>query len=122
MPDGPKLLIGRAIGYQRSGQANRSLALVNAAFFRLIKAVAELHINADEPAALEALGSNLKSPAAQTAYFAANEFAASDHDPIVVALNPLAGDLNDVWGSLGPRYLVPAGFGRAGSLINIVRA
>jgi Tfp pilus assembly protein PilF/predicted AlkP superfamily pyrophosphatase or phosphodiesterase len=31
LPDGPKLLIGRAIGYQRSGQANRSLALVNAA-------------------------------------------------------------------------------------------
>jgi endonuclease/exonuclease/phosphatase family metal-dependent hydrolase len=30
----------------------------------------------------------------------------------------LAGDLNDVWGSLGPRYLVPAGFGRAGGLIN----
>src|SRR5882724_11057628 len=30
----------------------------------------------------------------------------------------LAGDLNDVWGSLGPRYLLPAGFGRAGSLIN----
>jgi endonuclease/exonuclease/phosphatase family metal-dependent hydrolase len=30
----------------------------------------------------------------------------------------LAGDLNDVWGSLGPRYLVPAGFARAGSLIN----
>ncbi len=31
LPDGPKLLIGRAIGYQRSGQAGRSLALVNAA-------------------------------------------------------------------------------------------
>jgi len=31
LPDGPHLLIGRAIGYQRSGQANRSLALVNAA-------------------------------------------------------------------------------------------
>ena len=31
LPDGPKLLIGRAIGYQRSGQAPRSLALVNAA-------------------------------------------------------------------------------------------
>lgn len=30
----------------------------------------------------------------------------------------LGGDLNDVWGSLGPRYLVPAGFGRCGSLIN----
>ena len=31
LPDGPKLLIGRAIGYQRSGQADRSLAIVNAA-------------------------------------------------------------------------------------------
>jgi Flp pilus assembly protein TadD/predicted AlkP superfamily pyrophosphatase or phosphodiesterase len=31
LPDGPKLLIGRAIGYQRSGQADRSLALVNTA-------------------------------------------------------------------------------------------
>ncbi len=31
LPDGPKLMIGRAIGYQRSGQAGRSLALVNAA-------------------------------------------------------------------------------------------
>ena len=30
----------------------------------------------------------------------------------------LGGDLNDVWGSLGPRYLQPAGFGRCGSLLN----
>ncbi|HEX3774527.1 MAG TPA: endonuclease/exonuclease/phosphatase family protein [Polyangiaceae bacterium] len=30
----------------------------------------------------------------------------------------LGGDLNDVWGSLGLRYLEPAGFGRAGTLIN----
>jgi endonuclease/exonuclease/phosphatase family metal-dependent hydrolase len=30
----------------------------------------------------------------------------------------LGGDLNDVWGSLGARYLVPAGFGRCGSLLN----
>ena len=30
----------------------------------------------------------------------------------------LGGDLNDVWGSLGPRFLVPAGFGRCGSLIH----
>jgi endonuclease/exonuclease/phosphatase family metal-dependent hydrolase len=28
----------------------------------------------------------------------------------------LAGDLNDLWGTLGPRYLIPAGFARAGSL------
>jgi endonuclease/exonuclease/phosphatase family metal-dependent hydrolase len=30
----------------------------------------------------------------------------------------LGGDLNDVWGSLGPRFLLPAGFGRCGSLVN----
>jgi Tfp pilus assembly protein PilF len=31
MPEGTKFLIGRAIGYERAGQANRSLALVSAA-------------------------------------------------------------------------------------------
>jgi endonuclease/exonuclease/phosphatase family metal-dependent hydrolase len=35
------------------------------------------------------------------------------HTPIV-----LGGDLNDVWGSLGPRFLAPAGFQRAGNLYN----
>jgi endonuclease/exonuclease/phosphatase family metal-dependent hydrolase len=29
----------------------------------------------------------------------------------------LGGDLNDVWGTLGPRFLQPAGFSRAGSLV-----
>ncbi|HEY4157459.1 MAG TPA: endonuclease/exonuclease/phosphatase family protein, partial [Polyangiaceae bacterium] len=35
------------------------------------------------------------------------------HTPII-----LGGDLNDLWGSLGPRYLVPAGFARSGKLLN----
>jgi endonuclease/exonuclease/phosphatase family metal-dependent hydrolase len=30
----------------------------------------------------------------------------------------LAGDFNDLWGTLGPRLLVPAGFRRAGDLVN----
>jgi endonuclease/exonuclease/phosphatase family metal-dependent hydrolase len=30
----------------------------------------------------------------------------------------VGGDLNDVWGSLGPRFLEPEGFGRAGRLKN----
>jgi len=30
----------------------------------------------------------------------------------------LGGDLNDVWGTLGPRFLEPAGFSRAGTLAN----
>lgn len=35
------------------------------------------------------------------------------HTPVVVG-----GDLNDLWGSLGPRFLVPAGFSRAGNISN----
>lgn len=30
----------------------------------------------------------------------------------------VAGDLNDLWGNLGPQYLIPAGFERAGALAN----
>ncbi len=91
------LLIGTgAYSYNFGSQAGYiDHGLVNAAFLPLIKSIAELHVNADEPAALEALDSNLKSAAAQTAYFAADEFAASDHDPFVIAFNTLAGDLND---------------------------
>jgi predicted extracellular nuclease len=70
-------------------------ALVNPAALPLVKAVAELHVNADEPAALQALDTNLKSATAQTAYFGPNEFAASDHDPIVIGFNPLRGDFDD---------------------------
>ncbi len=70
-------------------------ALVNSAFNPLIRSVAEWHINADEPSSLEALSSVNKSAAAQIAYYGADPFAASDHDPIVIGFNPLAGDLND---------------------------
>lgn len=35
------------------------------------------------------------------------------HTPLVVG-----GDLNDLWGSLGPRFLIPAGFTRAGPMAN----
>jgi endonuclease/exonuclease/phosphatase family metal-dependent hydrolase len=37
------------------------------------------------------------------------------HQPTPVVIG---GDLNDVWGSLGPRFLAPAGFVRAGRAIN----
>ena len=46
-------------------------------------------------AALQALGSSNKSAAAQVAYYGDDPYAASDHDPIVIGFNPLAGDLND---------------------------
>jgi predicted extracellular nuclease len=88
-------------------------ALVNPAFLPLIKGAAELHINADEPAALQALDSNLKSTAAQAAYFGADEFAASDHDPILIALNPLPGDLTDDGVvDLADRNLIVSNYGK----------
>jgi predicted extracellular nuclease len=70
-------------------------ALANAAALPLVKDAAELHVNADEPPALQALDSAVKSAAAQVAYYAPNEFAASDHDPIVIGFNPLLGDFTD---------------------------
>ena len=70
-------------------------AMVNATMNALIKNVAEWHNNSDEPSSLEALDSSGKSAQAQIAYFGADPFAASDHDPIVLGFNTLGGDLND---------------------------
>jgi hypothetical protein len=69
--------------------------MVNASMNALVKNVAEWHNNSDEPSSLEALDSSNKSAQAQIAYFGADPFAASDHDPIVIGFNTLAGDLND---------------------------
>ena len=61
----------------------------------LVKSVAEWHNNSDEPSSLQATGTSTQSPAAQVAYYAADPFAASDHDPIVIGFNTLLGDLTD---------------------------
>jgi predicted extracellular nuclease len=101
----------------RSGYLDHGI--VNAAFLPLIKNVVELHVNADEPAALQALDSDLKSPTAQAAYFAGNEFAASDHDPFVVALNPLAGDLDDNGTvDMADRNIIAAAIGKPASQVD----
>jgi hypothetical protein len=96
------LLIGdRAYSYNFGSQAGYiDHGFTNATALGLVKAIAELHVNADEPAALEALNSVAKSPAAQAAYYGADEFAASDHDPFVIGFNPLLGDFDDD-GTLG---------------------
>ena len=70
-------------------------AMVNAPMNALVKSLAEWHNNSDEPSSLEALDSSIKSAQAQVAYFGADPWAASDHDPIVIGFNTLAGDLND---------------------------
>lgn len=47
-------------------------------------------------------------------FLACEPFAGIDpHTPLIVG-----GDLNDLWGSLGPKFLAPAGFTRAGALTN----
>lgn len=115
------LLVGPAASsYNFGSQAGYiDHAFVNAAFLPLVKSVAELHVNADEPAALEALSSGVKSAAAQVAYFGANEFAASDHDPIVIALNPLAGDLTDDGVvDLADRNLIVGSYGKPASQVD----
>ena len=115
------LLIGaNAYSYNFGSQAGYlDHAIVNAAFLPLIKSVAELHVNADEPSSLEALDSNLKSATAQAAYFAPDEFAASDHDPFVVALNPLAGDLNDDGVvDINDRNILTAAIGKSASEVD----
>ena len=91
------LLIGdHAYSYNFGSQAGYiDHGFRNAAALGLVKGIAELHVNADEPSALEALNSDAKSAAAQAAYYGPDEFAASDHDPFVIGFNPLLGDFND---------------------------
>lgn len=79
---------GSQTGYLDHAMANSGMNL-------LVKKVAEWHNNADEPSSLQALNSSNKSVAAQAAYYSADPWAASDHDPIVIGFNTLAGDLND---------------------------
>jgi endonuclease/exonuclease/phosphatase family metal-dependent hydrolase len=47
-------------------------------------------------------------------FFASEPFAGLHHRTPVV----LGGDLNDLWGTLGPRFLGPSGFSRVGPLAN----
>lgn len=61
---------------------------------RLTKGFAKWHINADEPAVFQYTLSG-KNAAQQVSLYNADPFASSDHDPAVVVLNPLCGDLDD---------------------------
>lgn len=79
---------GSQAGYLDHGFANNGMN-------QLVKKVAEWHNNSDEPSSLQALNSSNKSTAAQLAYYGADPWAASDHDPFVIGFNTLLGDLND---------------------------
>jgi predicted extracellular nuclease len=51
-----------------------------------VAGIAEWHINADEPTALD-YNTDFKSPGQITSLYAADPYRASDHDPVVVGLN-----------------------------------
>jgi predicted extracellular nuclease len=82
---------GSQAGYLDHAFANSGPGSMNS----LVKSVAEWHNNADEPSSLQALSTSSKSAAAQVAYYGADAWAASDHDPFVIGFNTLLGDLND---------------------------
>jgi predicted extracellular nuclease len=115
------LLIGPLASSYNFGSQSGYLdhALVNANLLPLVKSVAEVHINADEPAALLALDTNVKPAAAIESWYSPDEFAASDHDPIVIGLNPLAGDFTDD-GNLdfSDRDVLVTAYGKAASEVD----
>jgi hypothetical protein len=91
-----KIIGPNAYSYNFGSQAGYlDHVFANSAMNTLVKSVAEWHNNADEPSSLQALNSANKSADAQIAYYNADPYAASDHDPIVIGFNPLCGDLND---------------------------
>jgi len=77
-----------AYSYTFDGQAGYlDHALANASLFAQITGAADWHINSDEPDVLD-YDTSFK-PAAQDALYEANAYRTSDHDPVVVGLNPI---------------------------------
>jgi hypothetical protein len=94
-----------AYSYTFDGQAGSlDHALASASLFGQVTGAEDWHINSDEPSVLD-YDTTFK-PAEQEALYEPNAFRTSDHDPVVVGLNPNAGPTVDAGGP----YSVPAGF------------
>src|SRR6185436_8903615 len=63
-------------------------ALANASLFGQVTGAADWHINSDEPDVLD-YDTSFK-PAAQDALYEPNQYRTSDHDAVVIGLNPNA--------------------------------
>jgi len=74
-------------------------ALASSSLERQVTGVTEWHINSDEPVALdynlEWIGTLNKNARQVTLLYGTDPFRSSDHDPLVVGLNLLCGDLDD---------------------------
>ena len=62
-------------------------ALASASLAAQVAGAADYHINSDEPNVLD-YNTNFKSAGQIASLFAADEFRTSDHDPVVIGLNP----------------------------------
>ncbi|MEI8082124.1 MAG: ExeM/NucH family extracellular endonuclease [Actinomycetes bacterium] len=70
-------------------------ALASASLTAQVSGAAEWHINADEPIALD-YNTEFKSAGQVSSLYAADQYRASDHDPVVVGLNlTITNDLSD---------------------------
>ena len=75
-----------AYGYVFDGQwGYLDYALASASLAGQVKGAVEYHINADEPSVLD-YNTDYKTAGQQASLYAADEFRASDHDPVVVGL------------------------------------
>ena len=77
-----------AYSYTFDGQAGYlDHALASASLLSQVTGAADWHINSDEPDVLD-YDTSFKPPA-QDALYEANAYRTSDHDPVVVGLNPV---------------------------------
>jgi hypothetical protein len=69
-------------------------ALATASLRRQVTGVTEWHINADEPVVLD-YNVEFKTPGQVASFYSPEPYRSSDHDPLLIGLNLLCGDLND---------------------------
>lgn len=96
----------QSYSYVFDGQwGNLDYALASPSLAAQVTGVAEWHINADEPSVLD-YNTNFKSANQLNILYAADQFRASDHDPILVGLDLNAAPTVDAG---GPYYVVSGG-------------
>jgi hypothetical protein len=78
----------------QNASGNLDHILASFSMDRLVKSFTDWHINADEPVVFQYPLSG-KNASQQVSLYRADPFASADHDPALVILNPLCGDLDD---------------------------
>jgi len=77
-------------------------ALGSASIVPQVAGVGDYHINSDEPSVLDYL-EDFKSPGQLVSLYAPDEFRVSDHDPVVIGLNPNAAPIASAGGPYSVR-------------------